>query len=472
MVFQVIIGYGFWRMWLDISRFPFCHNEKSIYNFCTRSLNKTKMSAFQHNTFNLQMAQDYFAHLNPLAQRIASDISMTKLSYGQLWYAMKLGEQNDILNETLIKPEISLMYFDKFSSSIAPLSSDLSSSASSSSADVRVTSAENILQSLPRRKEQKCSIKISGSLSTNSLMDAIRKQSKNLLSNTLAARAQQTMALHLHGKLRPPSSLPPPPPIGIAKASRAVNANEAKSSLGLCKKLRNKHEMTTFDGCNHDIYAGQSAARKMVYDDVLGTCHDEHSRPFSYRTNSQNNLKHSKATTDDMYFLSKEPRNENITATIVVTKNYKQLQQELKKTLKRQLKYTKNENYTNVTTVNRISYKRLYNSNDRDPPKNFVADKCLTPIPQQRLMPQPDKVNLSHSLSNTPDITCLRNVELKQPNGTYADYTDAYFEEAISDEDEHKNYKAKDDVKTLCENIKFLENDTNLRKGFDFLNNW
>uniref|UniRef100_A0A1A9WYB7 DUF4706 domain-containing protein n=1 Tax=Glossina brevipalpis TaxID=37001 RepID=A0A1A9WYB7_9MUSC len=57
---------------------------------------------------------DYFTQLNPIATRIAYDINETKSTYGYLWDTLHYNEQNDIINDTLIKPEISLRYFNDF----------------------------------------------------------------------------------------------------------------------------------------------------------------------------------------------------------------------------------------------------------------------------------------------------------------------------------------------------------------------
>uniref|UniRef100_A0A1A9V1S0 DUF4706 domain-containing protein n=1 Tax=Glossina austeni TaxID=7395 RepID=A0A1A9V1S0_GLOAU len=60
----------------------------------------------------LNAIHDYFAQLNPIATRIACDINETKSSYGYIWDTLNYNEQNDILNDTLIRPEISLKYLN------------------------------------------------------------------------------------------------------------------------------------------------------------------------------------------------------------------------------------------------------------------------------------------------------------------------------------------------------------------------
>ncbi|KAI9575456.1 hypothetical protein GQX74_009722 [Glossina fuscipes] len=62
----------------------------------------------------LNAIHDYFAQLNPIATRIAYDINETKSSYEYIWDTLDCNEQDDIVNDTLIRPEISLRYLNDF----------------------------------------------------------------------------------------------------------------------------------------------------------------------------------------------------------------------------------------------------------------------------------------------------------------------------------------------------------------------
>lgn len=55
---------------------------------------------------------EYFATLNPLARKIHQDVVETKDSYDEMWKKLSAEQQIDIINEALIKPEITLWYFD------------------------------------------------------------------------------------------------------------------------------------------------------------------------------------------------------------------------------------------------------------------------------------------------------------------------------------------------------------------------
>lgn len=61
--------------------------------------------------------EDYFANLNDLSRKIALDIGEIKATYEHIWDDLSREEQVEIINETLIKPELTLKYFDSFSTS-------------------------------------------------------------------------------------------------------------------------------------------------------------------------------------------------------------------------------------------------------------------------------------------------------------------------------------------------------------------
>lgn len=61
--------------------------------------------------------EDYFANLNDLSRKIALDIGEIKATYEHIWDDLSREEQVEIINETLIKPELTLKYFDNFSTS-------------------------------------------------------------------------------------------------------------------------------------------------------------------------------------------------------------------------------------------------------------------------------------------------------------------------------------------------------------------
>lgn len=57
-------------------------------------------------------AQNYFKDLNPLATKIHSDIDVIADAYAHLWTEFSAEEQHDVINVTLIKPDIVLKYFN------------------------------------------------------------------------------------------------------------------------------------------------------------------------------------------------------------------------------------------------------------------------------------------------------------------------------------------------------------------------
>ncbi|KXJ70389.1 uncharacterized protein LOC115260687 [Aedes albopictus] len=60
---------------------------------------------------------DYFANLNDVSRKISLDIDEIRSTYEHIWDDLSRDEQIEIINETLIKPELTLKYFDNFSTS-------------------------------------------------------------------------------------------------------------------------------------------------------------------------------------------------------------------------------------------------------------------------------------------------------------------------------------------------------------------
>lgn len=56
------------------------------------------------------VAEEYFSKINSMASRLHADMKETKLAYEDLWGKLKYKEQQEILSESIIKPEICLRY--------------------------------------------------------------------------------------------------------------------------------------------------------------------------------------------------------------------------------------------------------------------------------------------------------------------------------------------------------------------------
>ncbi|KAJ8920682.1 hypothetical protein NQ315_004821 [Exocentrus adspersus] len=59
------------------------------------------------------VAEDYFSKLNSIAARLHTDLEETKSSYDKLWATLSEKDQQEILSESIIKPEISIRYDSK-----------------------------------------------------------------------------------------------------------------------------------------------------------------------------------------------------------------------------------------------------------------------------------------------------------------------------------------------------------------------
>ncbi|XP_049883902.1 uncharacterized protein C1orf198 homolog [Pectinophora gossypiella] len=56
------------------------------------------------------VAEEYFRSMNPLAAKIHEDIEEAKNSYENIWETLTDKEKTEIINESIIKPEIALKY--------------------------------------------------------------------------------------------------------------------------------------------------------------------------------------------------------------------------------------------------------------------------------------------------------------------------------------------------------------------------
>lgn len=71
----------------------------------------------ENNIKNHSFVKDYFANLNDVSRKISLDIDEIRSTYEHIWDDLTRDEQIEIINETLIKPELTLKYFDSFSTS-------------------------------------------------------------------------------------------------------------------------------------------------------------------------------------------------------------------------------------------------------------------------------------------------------------------------------------------------------------------
>ncbi|KAG5882032.1 hypothetical protein JTB14_003430 [Gonioctena quinquepunctata] len=55
-------------------------------------------------------AEEYFRSMNSIASRLYEDMEDTKSSYEELWNTLSEKEQQIIITESIIKPEISIKY--------------------------------------------------------------------------------------------------------------------------------------------------------------------------------------------------------------------------------------------------------------------------------------------------------------------------------------------------------------------------
>lgn len=57
------------------------------------------------------LADEYFSNLNSTASRLYTDLQETKSTYEELWSTLSEKEQQTILSESIIKPEVLIKYY-------------------------------------------------------------------------------------------------------------------------------------------------------------------------------------------------------------------------------------------------------------------------------------------------------------------------------------------------------------------------
>ncbi|GJQ86004.1 hypothetical protein Trydic_g14948 [Trypoxylus dichotomus] len=73
-------------------------------------LNKNEVVQGRGHQSLLDIADKYFGSINSLANRIFTDMNETKATYEDIWGSLTEEERSQIMNETIIKPEICLKY--------------------------------------------------------------------------------------------------------------------------------------------------------------------------------------------------------------------------------------------------------------------------------------------------------------------------------------------------------------------------
>ena len=56
------------------------------------------------------VAEEYFGKMNSIAKRMYADMNETRAAYEDFWYALSEAKRNQILDESIVKPEICTRY--------------------------------------------------------------------------------------------------------------------------------------------------------------------------------------------------------------------------------------------------------------------------------------------------------------------------------------------------------------------------
>lgn len=393
------------------------------------------------NTISLDCIEDYFAQLNPIAKRIAYDINDTKANYGHLWDTLDYHEQNDIINDTLIKPEISLRYFDNF---LTPTPTNSSGSSYLSSTD---------------------------SLTAIVLKDVRTCRNTDEGENKEGQDKKKSPSLK---------------PYGVK-----LNSHSLKN-------------LYAFDGRNLYTYGMQKVALKVMQDETLGSFRDEHSRPFCYRTKSQINLFIVQSNKDSITAAHKAIAPSNLTAASSKTSALKLQEENNKADEEKSQKALDNYHRLQCQLKMNLNEKKTHDLHKSSPSSTYMPLKPSSISTNRKIIKSPESsykletkdnnhsVLSSNSLKGTKSSLLQTYINSTQIINTpnigvnYAVYSDTYnaTEEScnlllhcaqsdLATVSCSSAATSDDDEKTLeAEDVHLLDSDSNIRKGFDFLNNW
>ena len=393
------------------------------------------------STVSLDCIEDYFAQLNPIAKRIAYDINDTKANYGHLWDTLDYHEQNDIINDTLIKPEISLRYFDNF---LTPTPTN---------------SSGNSYQS-----------------STDSLTAIVLKDVK-ACRNTVDGRDKEEEDKKTNLSLKP---------YGVK-----LNSHSLKNFYA-------------FDGRNLYTYGMQKVALKVIQDETLGSFRDEHSRPFCYRTKSQINLFIVQPNKDSIMAAHKAIVPSKTAAANSKTLALKLREENCKVDEEKSQKALDNYHRLQCQLKMNLNEKKVQDLQKSSSSSSYMPIKPSSISANRKIIKSPetsyklDNKDNNHTTLNSNNLKSTKSSLLQtyinstQVNSTpnmgvnYAVFSDAY--NAIEESSNLLQHcgqsdlttascssaaTSDDDEKTLeAEDVHLLDSDSNIRKGFDFLNNW
>lgn len=157
-----------------------------------------------------QAADSYFSSINSIASKIKADINEISSNYEHLWYEFKPQEQNDVINEQLIKPDIILKYIESMPSSIRSKSPDNSTPSKSYMYDGRnLSTFAKIKTGLKKNHDDVSGISIRDEHSAPFSMKTKSQINLNIFGLADQDVVDAVEKKHQIGKMKQP---PPPPP--------------------------------------------------------------------------------------------------------------------------------------------------------------------------------------------------------------------------------------------------------------------
>lgn len=187
-----------------------------------------------------QAADSYFSSINAIASKIKADINEISSNYEHLWYEFKPQEQNDVINEQLIKPDIILKYIESMPPSVRSKSPDNSTPSKSYMYDGRnLSTFAKLKTGLKKNHDDVSGISIRDEHSAPFSMKTKSQINLNLFGlvdqDVVDGGAEKK---HQIGKMKQP---PPPPP-----SNNKRNSNTDADVLSSIQPIN----VTFGDSCN------------------------------------------------------------------------------------------------------------------------------------------------------------------------------------------------------------------------------
>lgn len=220
---------------------------------------------------SIELAADlYFSSINPIAAKIKADINEISSNYEHLWYEFKPQEQNDVINEQLIKPDLIVKYIESMSSIKSKCKSpDNGTPSKSCFYDGRnLSTFAKIKTGLKKNHDDVSGISIRDEHSAPFSMKTKSQINLNIFGLVDQDAVDGAEKKHQIGKMKQP---PPAPPSTISKRNSNIDSDGLSSiqqinvAFGDSCNLSNKNFLSKFMNFNGSSGSAGKANQENEY---------------------------------------------------------------------------------------------------------------------------------------------------------------------------------------------------------------